>query len=144
VNPRQLAPTVGIVATGFCYPGGILQIFLSTRSAKFATADEAAAARLHLVIPSTSMNFFNNNDRLHWLFIDNLSWQLVVVDFYSVTVNLAIVFSTSDQPAIPRKSVSSRFRTHVLWRKSDLDKIVTTQKQQSLVYSDYYRDRIEF
>jgi hypothetical protein len=30
-----LAPTVGIAATGFCYPGGILQIFLSTRSANF-------------------------------------------------------------------------------------------------------------
>jgi hypothetical protein len=27
LTPRQLAPTVGIAATGFCYPGGILQIF---------------------------------------------------------------------------------------------------------------------
>jgi hypothetical protein len=101
-----LAPTVGITVTGFCYPGGILQLFSSTRSAKFAAADEAAAARLHLVIPSTSANFFNNNDRLHRLVIDNLPWQFIVVDFYSVTVNLASVFSTSDQPAVPWKSVS--------------------------------------
>jgi hypothetical protein len=28
-----LAPTVGIAVTGFCHPGGILQIFLSKRSA---------------------------------------------------------------------------------------------------------------
>jgi hypothetical protein len=71
-----LAPTVGIAATGFCYPGGILQqvfhrqdqqvfhrqdqqIFSSTRSAKFAAADEAAAA--------TSAKFFNNNNKI----IDN-------------------------------------------------------------------------
>jgi hypothetical protein len=29
VIPRQLAPTVGIAATGFCYPGEILVIFKS-------------------------------------------------------------------------------------------------------------------
>jgi hypothetical protein len=43
-----LAPTVGIAATGFCYPGGILQLFhrryqqifsTSTRSASFAAAN---------------------------------------------------------------------------------------------------------
>jgi hypothetical protein len=33
-----LAPTVGIAATGFCYPDGILQLFSSTRSANFAAA----------------------------------------------------------------------------------------------------------
>jgi hypothetical protein len=33
-----LAPTVGIAATEFCYPGGILQIFSSTRSANFTAA----------------------------------------------------------------------------------------------------------
>jgi hypothetical protein len=38
LTPRQLAPTVGIAATGFCYPGGILQIFSSTRSANFMAA----------------------------------------------------------------------------------------------------------
>jgi hypothetical protein len=27
LTPRQLALTVGIAATGFCYPGGILQLF---------------------------------------------------------------------------------------------------------------------
>jgi hypothetical protein len=27
LTPRQLAPTVGIAATGFCNPGGILQLF---------------------------------------------------------------------------------------------------------------------
>jgi hypothetical protein len=37
-----LAPTVGIAATGFCYPGGILQIFSSSRSANFAAADSSS------------------------------------------------------------------------------------------------------
>jgi hypothetical protein len=37
-----LAPTVGIVTTGFCYPGGILQIFLSARSANFAAASSSS------------------------------------------------------------------------------------------------------
>jgi hypothetical protein len=39
-----LAPTVGIAATGFCYPGGILQLFSSTRSANFAAADSSRVA----------------------------------------------------------------------------------------------------
>jgi hypothetical protein len=33
-----LAPTVGIVATAFCYPGGILQLFSST---SFAAANSS-------------------------------------------------------------------------------------------------------
>jgi hypothetical protein len=37
-----LAPTVGIAAIGFCYPGGILPIFSSTRSANFAAADSSS------------------------------------------------------------------------------------------------------
>jgi hypothetical protein len=36
-----LAPTVGIAATGFCYPGGILQLFLSTRSRNFTTTNSS-------------------------------------------------------------------------------------------------------
>jgi hypothetical protein len=36
-----LAPTVGIATTGFCYPGEILQLFSSTRSTNFATADSS-------------------------------------------------------------------------------------------------------
>jgi hypothetical protein len=47
-----LAPTVGIAATGFCYPGGILQLFSSTRSANFATANSSnnqiASRRINL------------------------------------------------------------------------------------------------
>jgi hypothetical protein len=38
-----LAPTVGIAATGFCYPGGILQIFSSTRSTNFTAADNRSS-----------------------------------------------------------------------------------------------------
>jgi hypothetical protein len=36
-----LAPTVGIAATGFCHPGGILQLFSLRRSANFSTADSS-------------------------------------------------------------------------------------------------------
>jgi hypothetical protein len=105
--------------------------------------------RLDFVIQAGFFNFF---------FVDKISKfcdcrrrattchvrQLVTVDFYSVTVNLEIVFNTSDQPVVPRKSVSSRFRMHVLWRKSYLDEIVTTRRQQSSAYSNYYRVRIQF
>jgi hypothetical protein len=37
-----LAPTVGIAATGFCYPGGILQLFSSTRSTNFVAANRSS------------------------------------------------------------------------------------------------------
>jgi hypothetical protein len=32
---------MGIAATGFCYPSGILQLFLSTRSRNFAAANSS-------------------------------------------------------------------------------------------------------
>jgi hypothetical protein len=38
-----LAPTVGIAATRFCHPGGILQIFSSTRSTNFTAADNRSS-----------------------------------------------------------------------------------------------------
>jgi hypothetical protein len=37
-----LAPTVGIAVTRFCYPGGILQLFSSTRSTNFVAADSSS------------------------------------------------------------------------------------------------------
>jgi hypothetical protein len=43
-----LALTVGIAVTGFCYPGGILQLFLSTRSANFSTADSSKQQPDHI------------------------------------------------------------------------------------------------
>jgi hypothetical protein len=36
-----LAPTVGIAMTRFCHPGGILQLFPSTRSRNFVAADNS-------------------------------------------------------------------------------------------------------
>jgi hypothetical protein len=36
-----LAPTVGIATTEFCHPGGILQLFSSTKSANFAATDSS-------------------------------------------------------------------------------------------------------
>jgi hypothetical protein len=33
---------VGIVATGFCHPDGILPLFSSTRSANFAATDSSS------------------------------------------------------------------------------------------------------
>jgi hypothetical protein len=36
-----LAPTVGITTTGFCYLGGILQLFSSTRLRNFAATDSS-------------------------------------------------------------------------------------------------------
>jgi hypothetical protein len=61
-----LAPTVGIAATGFCYPGGILQLFhrqyqqifsTSSRSTNFATADSSNS---HLADPSSPASFVIN------------------------------------------------------------------------------------
>jgi hypothetical protein len=54
-----LAPTVGIAATGFCYPGGILQLFSSTKLANLRLP--TAAARSHQIISSTSTSLFINN-----------------------------------------------------------------------------------
>jgi hypothetical protein len=48
-NPRQLVPTVGIATAGFCYPGGILKIFSSTRSANFAAADSSQIASRRII-----------------------------------------------------------------------------------------------
>jgi hypothetical protein len=39
LTPRQLAPTVGIATTGFCYPGGILQVFIDKIS-KFCSCQQ--------------------------------------------------------------------------------------------------------
>jgi hypothetical protein len=47
LTPRQLAPTVGIAATGFCHPDGILQVFRQQRISKFYGC-RAAAIRSHL------------------------------------------------------------------------------------------------
>jgi hypothetical protein len=54
-----LAPTVGIAATGFCYPGGILQLFLSTRSANFMAADSSQIAS-RWIISFNAFNFISN------------------------------------------------------------------------------------
>jgi hypothetical protein len=52
LTPRQLAPTVGIAATGFCHLGGILQLFhrqyqqifsISSRSTNFTAADNRSS-----------------------------------------------------------------------------------------------------
>jgi hypothetical protein len=43
-----LAPTVGIAATGFCYPGGILQLFSTARSANFTAADSSSQIGIKL------------------------------------------------------------------------------------------------
>jgi hypothetical protein len=61
-----LAPTVGIAATGFCYLGGILQLFhrryqqkisTSTRSTNFATADSSSQiASNHLIYIGKSLH----------------------------------------------------------------------------------------
>jgi hypothetical protein len=45
-----LAPTVGIAATGFCYPGGILQLFSSTRSSNFSATN--SSSQIALIDPS--------------------------------------------------------------------------------------------
>jgi hypothetical protein len=50
-----LALAVEIAATGFCHPDGILQLFLSTRSANFAAADSSSSQiattdRIRLII----------------------------------------------------------------------------------------------
>jgi hypothetical protein len=44
-----LAPTVGIAATGFCYPGGILKKNSSTKSANFAAADSSQIASCRII-----------------------------------------------------------------------------------------------
>jgi hypothetical protein len=52
-----LAPTAGIAATGFCYPGRILQLFSSARSTNLAAADSSSQiASSHLVFIINNSN----------------------------------------------------------------------------------------
>jgi hypothetical protein len=55
---------MGIAATGFCHPGGILQLFLSTRSTNFAAA--AAARSLEQIRAGFDMVIIDK------IFINNL------------------------------------------------------------------------
>jgi hypothetical protein len=65
---RQLAPTVGIAATGFCYPGGILQLFhrqdqqilrLPDNSSQIVSTDRISSDHLHWhQLSSTSSRSF--------------------------------------------------------------------------------------
>jgi hypothetical protein len=64
-----LAPTVGIAATGFCYPGGILQLFfLSTRSTNFSTTDSSnnqiASHKINLRLRRQALELFEESRRL--------------------------------------------------------------------------------
>jgi hypothetical protein len=53
-----LAPTVGIAATGFCYPGEILQLF--HRQDQQVLRLPTVAARSHQIISSTLANLVSN------------------------------------------------------------------------------------
>jgi hypothetical protein len=44
-----LAPTVGIATTGFCNPGGILQLSPSTKSKKIAAANSSQIASRRII-----------------------------------------------------------------------------------------------
>jgi hypothetical protein len=89
LNPRQLAPTVGIAATGFCYPGGILQIFSSTRSASFHRQDQQVFHRqdqqlLHRkdqqIFSSTrSSNFAATNSSIRRIDQSSTSVELIII-----------------------------------------------------------------
>jgi hypothetical protein len=61
-----LAPTVGIAATEFCHPGGILQLFSKTRSTNFAAA--AAARSLQQIRAGSDMVIIDK------IFINNLDY----------------------------------------------------------------------
>jgi hypothetical protein len=65
-----LAPTVGIAATGFCHPGGILQLFLSTRSANFVATDSSSSqiASKEFVI---NINYHLHHQDLHRFVVKN-------------------------------------------------------------------------
>jgi hypothetical protein len=81
---------MGIAATGFCYPGGILQIFSSTRSANFTAAHNRS---IH--IASTE-------------FIINISYHLDHKDLHRFIVKnrtAAQVDGLRDESLEPRKSI---------------------------------------
>jgi hypothetical protein len=67
VNPRQLAPTMGIAATGFCYPGGILQVF-HQQDQQVLRLPTTASTGSHLADSSRSAHC------LHQLVIDKVCY----------------------------------------------------------------------
>jgi hypothetical protein len=92
-----LALTVGIAATGFCYPGGILQLFSSTRSTNFTTADSSSSQ-----IASTE-------------FIINISYHLDRQDLHRFVVKNrtpAQVDGLRDKSLEPRKSIYNSVTGH--------------------------------
>jgi hypothetical protein len=76
-----LAPTVGIAATGFCHPGGILQLFSMTKSANFAAAISSSQ------IASTEL-------------IANMSYRLHRQDLHRFVAKNQFVASSVDQASI--------------------------------------------
>jgi hypothetical protein len=106
LTPRQLAPTVGIAATGFCYPGGILQLF--HRQDQQILRLPIAAARSHLANPSFLANFVINQSRI---------WPIDVLRLVSEKL------STSD-------TSSSRFSTSASGQRSG-NQVHSSKKQGS-------------
>jgi hypothetical protein len=100
-----LAPTVGIAATGFCYLGGILQLFhrryqqifsTSTRSTNFAAADNRSSQ-----IDSTE-------------FIINISYQDLqrfdgsrIVEFFQILKNRRVADALRFGRKFSSRSVAS-------------------------------------
>jgi hypothetical protein len=72
---------VGIVATGFCHPDGILQLFSTTRSTNFAAALSSSQ------IASTE-------------FIANLSYRLHRQDLHRFVAKNRFMASSIDQASI--------------------------------------------
>jgi hypothetical protein len=68
-----LVPTVGITATGFCYPGKILQLFSLTISSNFVAADSSnqIASRRVIFISAVARSHLAKHQVLP-LIIDNV------------------------------------------------------------------------
>jgi hypothetical protein len=78
-----LAPTVGIAATGFCYPGGILQVFIDKIS-KFRDCQEQQSNRYIVYIVYIIKIFNASPSRI--VYIVNISYHLHRQDLQCFTI----------------------------------------------------------
>jgi hypothetical protein len=74
-----LAPTVGIAATGFCYPGGILQVFINEINKFYDCRQQQQPDRISLDQSSsttTCVELFEDQDDSQYSLVHSISKRI--------------------------------------------------------------------
>jgi hypothetical protein len=99
-----LAPTVGIAATGFCYPGGILQLSIGDISKFFLHRQDQQISRLPTAAAKSLQQILAGSN-------------MIIID--KVFINKVCSSSTSTTARTSQKKKSSSGRDLRLYRRQD-------------------------